>query len=131
MLERDKSTRNASSRRDFLAQIRSGKQGSTASTHARTQERDSSPSRLFSALLAVSGLSGRPNPSFFQHWMNETLDEKQEDEYVHIVESMEMCILCTNIHTMYITFVYTYTYMCMCIIACTKCWEVKCNSTLL
>lgn len=61
--------------------------------------------------------------------MNETLDEKQEDEHVHIVESMEMCILCTSIHTMYITFVYTY--MCMCIIVCTKCWEVKCNSTLL
>jgi hypothetical protein len=95
MLERDKTTRNASSRRDFLAQIRSGKQGSTASTHARTQERDSSPSRLFSALLAVSGLSGRPNPSFSQHWMNETLDEKQEDEHVHIVESIEICILCT------------------------------------
>jgi hypothetical protein len=30
--------------------------------------------------------------------MNETLDEKQEDEHVHIVESMEMCIYCVLVY---------------------------------
>jgi hypothetical protein len=51
--------------------------------------------------------------------MNETLDEKQEDDHVHIIESMEMCILCTSIHTVYITPVYTY----MCIV----CVMVPCS----
>jgi hypothetical protein len=46
--------------------------------------------------------------------MNETLDEKQEEQHVHIVESMEMCILCTYCVHYTCIYVYVYVYISVC-----------------